>query len=50
MLSPGTTLYWYRHREMDFVKFFTEEGSLVFYTDVKGLMSMMGHDNYDASM
>ena len=38
MLAPGTSFSWYRSREKEFVSFFSQEGDLVFCSDVPGLM------------
>jgi hypothetical protein len=47
LLAPGTTYSWYRHREREFVEFFTLKNFLVYCHNVGGLISQMGH-TYDA--
>ncbi|GBM15483.1 hypothetical protein AVEN_142138-1 [Araneus ventricosus] len=37
LLTPGTSLSWYRHGEKEFIQFFCKEGNLVFCNDVQGL-------------
>ena len=39
LLAKGTSSYWYRNREKEFVKYFEEEENLVYCSDVPGLMS-----------
>lgn len=39
ILAPGTSFSWYRSREKEFVSFFSQEGDLVFCSDVPGLMA-----------
>jgi len=48
LLSKGTTAYVYRDREKEFRKFFTkdEENSLVFCSDVKGLVDELKSNTY----
>jgi len=41
-LGDGTTFSWYRHRELEFVKYFSKMDSLVFCNDVPGLFHQMG--------
>lgn len=47
-LAPGTTFAWYRHREQEFVRFFSSQGSLVYCDNVEGLVSHMGKE-YNAA-
>lgn len=39
MFAPGTSFSWYRSKEKEFVPFFSQEGDLVFCSDVPGLMA-----------
>ena len=39
MLPPGTSFSWYRSREKEFVSFFSQEGNLLFCSDVPGLIA-----------
>ena len=48
LLSPGTTFAWYRHRESEFLPFFNMDESLVYCSNIQGLVSQMGQ-LYDAS-
>lgn len=50
LLSPGTTFYWYRHRERQFRKFFTfdKASSLVYCNNIDDLIKSMGV-KYDAT-
>ena len=41
-LAKGITFSWYRHRELEFVKYFSKMDSLVFCNDVPGLFHQMG--------
>lgn len=45
-LAPGTAYSWYRHREKEFVEFFSMKDSLVFCSNVEGLVKKMGNE-YD---
>ena len=47
-LAPGTTFAWYRHREQEFVRFFSFQSSLVYCDNVEGLVSHMGKE-YNAA-
>jgi len=47
-LASGTTFAWYRHREQQFVNFFTTEDKLVYCNNIEGLMSELGA-SYEAS-
>lgn len=38
LLSRGVSFSWYRHREKNFVPYFSQEDDLVYCTDVEGLM------------
>lgn len=38
-MAKGTSFYWYRNREKEFVKYFEEDKNLVYCSDVPGLMS-----------
>ncbi|GBM70063.1 hypothetical protein AVEN_105040-1, partial [Araneus ventricosus] len=37
LLTSGTLFFWYRHREKEFIQFFSKEENLVFCNDVQGL-------------
>ncbi|GBN42456.1 hypothetical protein AVEN_265217-1 [Araneus ventricosus] len=37
MLTSGTSFSWYRHREKEFIQFFSKEKNFVFCNDVQGL-------------
>ena len=41
-LAPGTTFSWYRHREREFLEFFSMKDSLVFCSNIEGLVNQMG--------
>jgi hypothetical protein len=38
LLSPGTSFSWYRNREKEFIPYFSQDGDLVYRSDVFGLM------------
>jgi hypothetical protein len=38
LLSPGTSFSWYRNREKEFIPYFSQDGDLVYCSDVFGLM------------
>ena len=38
MLSTDTTFAWYKHRENEYIRFFTMENSLVYCVDIPGLI------------
>jgi hypothetical protein len=38
LLSPGTSFSWYRNREKEFIPHFSQNGDLVYCSDVFGLM------------
>lgn len=40
LLAAGTSFYWYRNREKDFIPFFTQDDELVYCNDVAKLMGM----------
>src|ERR1043165_7048679 len=40
-LAPGTTFLWYRHREKEFLEFFSMKDSLVFCNNIEGLVNQM---------
>ena len=42
LLVPGTTFYWYRRREEEFLEYFTEDGPLVYCNNIEGLLSQYG--------
>ena len=48
-LEPNTKVSFYRNRDREFRKFFTKdkETSLVYWTDVKGLMNQLKKDTYE---
>jgi hypothetical protein len=48
LLFPGTSFSWYRNREKDFIPYFTHNGSLVYCSDIYGLICKLGVV-YDAS-
>lgn len=48
LLAEGTTFYWYRNREKNFLKFFSQHESLIFYNNVAGVMKLLGLANYKA--
>lgn len=39
LLAAGTSFSWFRYRENNFLPYFSEEGELVFCTDVRGLLN-----------
>ena len=39
LLTPGTSFAWYRNREKHFEPYFSEDGELVYCSDINGLMS-----------
>ena len=42
MLSTDTTFAWYKHRENEYIRFFTMENSLVYCVDIQGLIEKLG--------
>lgn len=40
LLAAGTSFSWFRYREKNFLPYFSEEGELVFCTDVRGLLNL----------
>ena len=42
MLSTDTTFAWYKHRESEYIRFFTMENSLVYCVDIQGLIEKLG--------
>ena len=42
MLSSDTSFAWYKHREREYICFFTFENPLVYCVDVKGLIEKLG--------
>ncbi|KRZ05510.1 hypothetical protein T11_3579 [Trichinella zimbabwensis] len=49
MLAPGTTVSMYRKRETEFTPFFREEDSVVYCSDISGLMFQLGAEKYVAN-
>ena len=47
LLKPGTKITYYRNRDSDFVLCFSQEGDLVFCSDVPGLLNKMGVKEYN---
>lgn len=47
MLAPGTTYYWFRHREQEFTSFFSEEETLVYCNNIPELLLKLGLPHYD---
>ncbi|EZA54307.1 hypothetical protein X777_06137 [Ooceraea biroi] len=48
LLAPETGFAWYRHRELEFLQFFSETNDLVYCNNVDGLMEKLGLE-YHAS-
>ena len=46
MLAPGVQFAWYRHREYEYVSFFSMNKSLVFCNNIRGIMEKFGTE-YD---
>ena len=46
LLTSGTKFAWYKHREQQFVNFFTAEAKLLFCNNVQGLVTGLGAE-YD---
>lgn len=44
LLHPDTTFSWYRNREQEFASYFKMDGSLVYCTDVSGIVQKLGID------
>jgi hypothetical protein len=42
LLSPGTSFSWFQNREKEFVPYFAHEGSLVYCSDISGLICRLG--------
>lgn len=42
MLQPEVTFYWYRHREVEFIEFFLDKDSMVYCSNVQGLIEKFG--------
>mgnify|MGYP005983985387 FL=1 len=49
LLSPGTTITFYREREKDLRRYFSEENNIVFCSDIKNLLPAMGLKQYESS-
>ena len=41
-LNIDTTFAWYKHRESEYIRFFTMENSLVYWVDIQGLIENLG--------
>jgi hypothetical protein len=48
LLSPGTSFSWYRNRDKEFIPYFAHDGSLVYCSEISGLICKLGVV-YDAS-
>jgi hypothetical protein len=48
LLSPGTSFLWYQNSDKEFIPYFAHDGSLVYCSDISGLMCKLGVV-YDAS-
>jgi hypothetical protein len=48
LLSPGTSFSWYRNRDKDFMPYVAHDGSVVYCSDISGLICKLGVV-YDAS-
>lgn len=46
VLSQEVTFTWYKHREEEFIKYFSEEQSLVYCRDISGLITALGLKTY----
>ncbi|KAI5725091.1 hypothetical protein M8J77_010864 [Diaphorina citri] len=46
LLEEGTAVTFYRRRETEFLEFFSQEGELVFCTNIEGLLKKMGLSEY----
>ena len=42
MLDSEVTFSWYKHREKEYLPFFTKEDDLVYCVDIKGLIEKLG--------
>jgi hypothetical protein len=42
MMSAGTSMYWYSSREQEFTSYFSQDGDLVYYCNIPGLMQKFG--------
>jgi hypothetical protein len=42
MLAAGTSMYWYRNREQEFTRYFSQDGNLVCCCNIPGLMQKFG--------
>jgi hypothetical protein len=47
MLGPGTSYYWYRHREENFTPCFSQDGPLVYCSNILELVHELGLLEYD---
>jgi hypothetical protein len=41
-LSPGILFSWYQNRDKEFIPYFTDDGSLVYCSDISGLICKLG--------
>jgi hypothetical protein len=48
LLSPSTSFSWYRNREKEFIPYFSQDGDLVYCSDVFGLMEKLNTE-YDVN-
>lgn len=49
VLTPGTSITFYRERDVSFRKYFYKEGSLTYYTDVVGLVNEFSSASYETT-
>lgn len=49
LLTPGTSFSWFRNREKDYVPYFSQDGELVYCSDITGLMQLfrVQHEAHD---
>jgi hypothetical protein len=42
VLAAGASMYWYRRREQEFTRYFSQDGDLVYCCNIPGLMQKFG--------
>jgi hypothetical protein len=48
LLSPGTSFSWHRNRKKECIPYFYQDGDLVYYSDIFGLMEKFNFE-YDVN-
>jgi uncharacterized protein YjcR len=47
MMASGVKFSWYRNREKEIRKYYTQEDQLLFCTDIRNLLHQLGEKEYD---